>query len=187
MPGPCRSRTGSTCSPQASARRSASRYSARIWAKWITLPGRSSQSSKRCRELPVPTRNAPPAGITSISNLTASALARYGLAVGDLLEVISVALGGEMLTTTVEGRERFGVTVRYPRELRQDPLAIATQVLVPLPNGGMIPLRPARERQDDQGATQHSHRKRAAVGLYFCRHSQPRHRRLRGRGAKGGT
>ncbi len=67
-------------------------------------------------------------------------LARYGLAVGDLLEVISVALGSEMLTTTVEGRERFGVTVRYPRELRQDPLTIATQVLVPLPNGGMIPL-----------------------------------------------
>jgi copper/silver efflux system protein len=68
------------------------------------------------------------------------ALARYGLAVGDLLEVISVALGSEMLTTTVEGRERFGVAVRYPRELRQDPLAIATQVLMPLPNGGMIPL-----------------------------------------------
>jgi Cu(I)/Ag(I) efflux system membrane protein CusA/SilA len=67
-------------------------------------------------------------------------LARYGLAVGDLLEVISVALGSEMLTTTVEGRERFGVTVRYPRELRQDPLTIATQVLVPISNGGMIPL-----------------------------------------------
>jgi Cu(I)/Ag(I) efflux system membrane protein CusA/SilA len=67
-------------------------------------------------------------------------LARYGLAVGDLLEVISVALGSEMLTTTVEGRERFGVTVRYPRELRQDPLTIATQILVPIPNGGMIPL-----------------------------------------------
>ncbi|MDO9600821.1 MAG: efflux RND transporter permease subunit, partial [Rhodocyclaceae bacterium] len=43
-------------------------------------------------------------------------LARYGLAVGDLLEVIGTALGGEMVTTTVEGRERFGVTVRYPRE-----------------------------------------------------------------------
>lgn len=68
------------------------------------------------------------------------ALARYGLAIGDLLEVISLALGSEMLTTTVEGRERFGVAVRYPRELRQDPLAIATQILVPLPNGGMIPL-----------------------------------------------
>jgi Cu(I)/Ag(I) efflux system membrane protein CusA/SilA len=68
------------------------------------------------------------------------ALARYGLAVGDLLEVVSVALGSEILTTTVEGRERFGVTVRYPRELRQDPLTIATQVLVSMPNGGMIPL-----------------------------------------------
>ncbi|SEK66517.1 efflux RND transporter permease subunit [Nitrosovibrio tenuis] len=68
------------------------------------------------------------------------ALARYGLVVGDLLEVISVALGSEMLTTTVEGRERFAVTVRYPRELRQDPLTIATQVLIPIMNGAMIPL-----------------------------------------------
>ena len=46
------------------------------------------------------------------------ALARYGMPVGDLLDVISTALGGEMVTTTVEGRERFGVIVRYPRELR---------------------------------------------------------------------
>jgi Cu(I)/Ag(I) efflux system membrane protein CusA/SilA len=68
------------------------------------------------------------------------ALARHGLAVGDLLEVVSMALGGEALTTTVEGRERFAVTVRYPRELRQDPLAIATEILVPIPGGGMIPL-----------------------------------------------
>ena len=67
-------------------------------------------------------------------------LARYGLAVGDLLEVISVALGGEMVTTTVEGRERYGVTVRYPRELRSDPLAIASQVLVPTMGETMIPL-----------------------------------------------
>lgn len=68
------------------------------------------------------------------------ALARYGLAVGDLLEVISIALGGEKITTTVEGRERYGVTVRYPRELRSDPQAIATQVLVPAMKGAMIPL-----------------------------------------------
>jgi Cu(I)/Ag(I) efflux system membrane protein CusA/SilA len=68
------------------------------------------------------------------------ALARNGLAVGDLLEVVSMALGGEALTTTVEGRERFAVTVRYPRELRQDPLTIATEILVPIPSGGMIPL-----------------------------------------------
>ena len=67
-------------------------------------------------------------------------LARYGLAVGDLLSVISAALGGETVTTTVEGRERFGVTVRYPRELRSDPQAIATQVLVPTMGATMIPL-----------------------------------------------
>jgi Cu(I)/Ag(I) efflux system membrane protein CusA/SilA len=59
------------------------------------------------------------------------ALARYGLAVGDLQDVIQTALGGEVVTTTVEGRERFGVIVRYPRELRSDPQAIATQILVP--------------------------------------------------------
>ena len=67
-------------------------------------------------------------------------LARYGLAVGDLLDVIASALGGEMVTTTVEGRERFGVNVRYPRELRADPRQIAREVLVPTADGAMIPL-----------------------------------------------
>ncbi|WP_293603719.1 efflux RND transporter permease subunit [Polaromonas sp. UBA4122] len=67
-------------------------------------------------------------------------LARYGLAVGDLLDVIGTALGGETVTTTVEGRERFGVTVRYPRELRSDPQQIAREVLIPTTDGAMIPL-----------------------------------------------
>ncbi len=67
-------------------------------------------------------------------------LARYGLSVGDLLDVVGTALGGEMVTATVEGRERYGVTVRYPRELRSDPQQIATQVLVPTMDGAMIPL-----------------------------------------------
>jgi Cu(I)/Ag(I) efflux system membrane protein CusA/SilA len=61
------------------------------------------------------------------------ALARYGLTVGEVMDVVAAALGGEMVTTTVEGRERFGVTVRYPRDLRSDPQAIARDVLVPLP------------------------------------------------------
>ena len=68
------------------------------------------------------------------------ALARYGLSVGELQDVIGIALGGEMVTTTVEGLERYGVSVRYPRELRQDPQAIASQVLVPIMGGAMIPL-----------------------------------------------
>ncbi|CAG0991642.1 Cation efflux system protein CusA [Geobacteraceae bacterium] len=67
-------------------------------------------------------------------------LARYGLAVGDLQEVIGTALGGEMVTTTVEGRERFGVQVRYPRELRANPQQIAREVLVPTMDGAMVPL-----------------------------------------------
>ncbi len=67
-------------------------------------------------------------------------LARYGLSVGELQDTISTALGGEMVTTTVEGRERFGVTVRYPRELRSDPTQIAREVLVMTMGGAMIPL-----------------------------------------------
>ncbi|MBK9625553.1 MAG: efflux RND transporter permease subunit [Rhodocyclaceae bacterium] len=67
-------------------------------------------------------------------------LARNGLAVGDLQDVIGTALGGEMVTTTVEGRERFGVTVRYPRELRSDPQQISREVLIPTMSGAMIPL-----------------------------------------------
>jgi Cu(I)/Ag(I) efflux system membrane protein CusA/SilA len=67
-------------------------------------------------------------------------LARYGLTVGELQDVIGTALGGEMVTTTVEGRERFGVSIRYPRERRADPQQIAHEVLVPAPDGAMIPL-----------------------------------------------
>ncbi len=67
-------------------------------------------------------------------------LARYGLTTGELQEVIGTALGGEVVTTTVEGLERFGVNVRYPRELRSSPQLIASQVLVPIMGGAMIPL-----------------------------------------------
>ncbi len=80
------------------------------------------------------------------------ALARYGLSVGDLQEVITIALGGELVTTTVEGRERFGVNVRYPRELRNDPRTIAAQVLVPLMNGAMVPLGQVAKVTLTQGA-----------------------------------
>ena len=68
------------------------------------------------------------------------AAARYGLSVEDVQKVLAAALGGETVTTTVEGRERYGVNVRYPRDLRDDPQAIASQVLVPTPGGAMVPL-----------------------------------------------
>ncbi|GAB3763993.1 CusA/CzcA family heavy metal efflux RND transporter [Ramlibacter monticola] len=68
-------------------------------------------------------------------------LARYGLSVGELQDVIGTALGGEIVTTTVEGRERYGVTVRYPRDLRSTPQQIEREVLVPTLDGRtMVPL-----------------------------------------------
>jgi Cu(I)/Ag(I) efflux system membrane protein CusA/SilA len=81
------------------------------------------------------------------------ALGRYGLTIGDVQDVISTAMGGEVVTTTVEGRERYGVTIRYPRDLRSDPRAIATEVQVPLPAGGAVPLGEVAEVKLTRGAT----------------------------------
>jgi copper/silver efflux system protein len=67
-------------------------------------------------------------------------LARYGLMVGDVQSLVAMALGAEPVTTTVEGRERYTVSLRYPRDYRSDPQAIANEVLVPLPDGGSVPL-----------------------------------------------
>lgn len=81
------------------------------------------------------------------------ALARHGISVDTLQNVIAMALGGEMVTNTVEGRERYGVIVRYPRELRSSPQAIAREVLVPLPNGAMVPLGQLASTRLEQGPT----------------------------------
>lgn len=66
-------------------------------------------------------------------------LARYGLSVNDVQATITSAIGGETVTTTVEGPERYGVNVRYPRELRQDPDRLG-DVFVSTPLGTQIPL-----------------------------------------------
>ena len=65
--------------------------------------------------------------------------ARYGLTVGDVQDVISSAIGGMNVTTTIEGLERYPVNVRYPRELR-DNLQSLNRVLVPTPTGAQVPL-----------------------------------------------
>ena len=69
-----------------------------------------------------------------------SALARHGLTVGDLQDTIAMALGAETLTTMVEGRERYAVNLRYPRDIRSDPRAIADDVLISLSDGNAVPL-----------------------------------------------
>ncbi len=81
-----------------------------------------------------------------------AALARYGLSVGEVQDVIAVALGGETVTTTVEGLERFNVSVRYPRELRASPEQIAREVLVPAMTGAMIPLGQVAKVSISKGA-----------------------------------
>jgi Cu(I)/Ag(I) efflux system membrane protein CusA/SilA len=69
----------------------------------------------------------------------ADALARYGLTTGDVQEMLGMALGGDQVTTTVEGRERFPVQVRYAREFRDSPEAIG-RLLVSGPAGMQVPL-----------------------------------------------
>ena len=71
--------------------------------------------------------------------LDRNAMARYGMTVSDVQEVIQVAIGGMTLTSTVEGRERFPVRVRYPRELRSTPEDMKN-ILIPSMNGVQVPL-----------------------------------------------
>ncbi|MEQ1754334.1 MAG: CusA/CzcA family heavy metal efflux RND transporter [Micropepsaceae bacterium] len=78
-------------------------------------------------------------------------LARYGLTVGQVQDTIAMALGGETITTTVEGRERYSVNIRYPRELRSDPQTIAHQVIVPIGSGGGVPLDQVARIKLEQG------------------------------------
>jgi Cu(I)/Ag(I) efflux system membrane protein CusA/SilA len=72
-------------------------------------------------------------------NLKRDQLARYGLSVADAQNIIMSAIGGETVTTTIEGRARYSVNVRYPRELR-DNLERLSQVLIPTPAGAQIPI-----------------------------------------------
>jgi Cu(I)/Ag(I) efflux system membrane protein CusA/SilA len=72
-------------------------------------------------------------------NIRRDAIARYGLQIQDVQDVISVAAGGKQLTMTVEGRERYPVRVRYLRELRNR-IEDLKKILVPAPDGSQIPL-----------------------------------------------
>lgn len=66
-------------------------------------------------------------------------LARYGISIMDVQEILQVAVGGMPLTQTVEGRERYAVRVRYPRELRDNPTDLKN-IYVPVEKGSPVPL-----------------------------------------------
>ena len=82
-----------------------------------------------------------------------AALGRYGLTINDVQDVVGMALGSEVVTQTVEGRERYGVAVRYPRASRSDPQSIARDVQISLPGGGTVPLGEVAEVKLTRGAT----------------------------------
>ena len=66
-------------------------------------------------------------------------IARYGVSIKDVQDVLKVAVGGMVLTETIEGRERYGVRVRYPRELRANPDDLK-RIYIPVKNGNQVPL-----------------------------------------------
>lgn len=68
-----------------------------------------------------------------------AAIGRYGLTIDDVQQVIMTAVGGQNVSTTIEGRERYPINIRYPRELRDEMDKLA-RVLVPTPAGAQIPL-----------------------------------------------
>lgn len=78
-------------------------------------------------------------------------MARYGITVSDLQEVIEASVGGMPLTTTVEGRERFPVRLRYPRELRDNPQELA-KIIIPTATGAQIPLAEVVDIEYTKGA-----------------------------------
>src|SRR5206468_1539019 len=82
-----------------------------------------------------------------------AALARYGIMVQDVQDTIGTALGGQSVTTTVEGRQRFTINMRYPRDLRDNPKAIASDILVPMPAGGAVPLGEVATVEPARGPT----------------------------------
>jgi Cu(I)/Ag(I) efflux system membrane protein CusA/SilA len=68
------------------------------------------------------------------------AIARYGLTIDDVQDVLSVALGGKPLTTTVEGLQRYTVNLRYDRDFRSDLDSLKRDIVIPTPTGAQIPL-----------------------------------------------
>ena len=77
-------------------------------------------------------------------------IARYGISIDDVQSVLKVAIGGMVLTQTVEGRERYGVRVRYPRELRANPTDLQ-QIYVPVEKGSLVPLSELATIRYEQG------------------------------------
>jgi len=77
-------------------------------------------------------------------------IARYGISIQDVQDVLKIAVGGMVLTQTVEGRERYGIRVRYPRELRANPSDL-NNIYIPVGKGNQVPLSELATIRYEQG------------------------------------
>ena len=100
-------------------------------------------------------------------------IARYGLNIQDVQDVVEVAIGGMPITTTVEGRKRFAVRVRYMRELR-DEIEELGKILVPAKDGSHIPLSQVAEIKYVRGSAGHQKRRHVFDRLRAVRHEARR-------------
>ncbi|MCM2282275.1 MAG: CusA/CzcA family heavy metal efflux RND transporter [Bdellovibrionaceae bacterium] len=94
------------------------------------------------------------------------ALQRYGLNVGDALNVIETAVGGMEISQTVEGRERYTINVRYPRELR-DTVEKVGRILVATPSGAQIPIGQLGKLTSQSGAPMIFNENGSLVGYVY--------------------
>ena len=114
-------------------------------------------------------------------------LARYGLSIDDANTMVMTAVGGDEQGVTVEGRERYSINVRYARDYRED-LDALKRVLLPLPQGGQIPMQEIADVLLVSGPSMIRNENGMLAGYVYVDFdtSQDRHRHLRGRGQEGG-
>ena len=115
-------------------------------------------------------------------NINRDEIARYGLALGDVQEVLEVALGGMPLTTTVEGLERYSINLRYDRDFREN-LEALQQIIIPTPTGAQIPLGQLATLKLVRGTDGNQKRRRNSECVDLHRCERHRHRHVRENGA----
>ena len=166
--------------------RRASRSSARTSRRSSGSPASSSRSSQAVPGTRSVYGERVAGGFFVDFDLKRREIARYGLTIKEVQDVIMAAIGGENVTTTIEGRERYPVNVRYPRELRDDPDKLA-RTLVPTMSGAQIPLSQLADIRLVEGPSmiRDENGRLSGLRLRRRRHRQPGHRRLH-RGREGG-
>ena len=137
--GRCRSRTGSTWSSPESKLLSDLKFKVPTSTGFNRLVLKLKKYLGRSQALEEFSRNESLKGSTLTLMSTAAPHARYGLTVGDVQRAVSSGMGGENIATTVEGRERYSINVRYLADYRND-LNALRRILMMTPTGAQIPL-----------------------------------------------